>query len=66
MSTVAEIKRAISRLSRAEFDEIVERLHELEEEEWDRRIGDDARSGRLDALAAGAWEARASGTLMDL
>ena len=29
MPTVTEIKRAISKLSNAEFDEIVEWLHEL-------------------------------------
>ena len=67
MSSVAEIKQAILELPKAEYaEEIVEWLYELEEEAWDRQIEEDAKSGKLDALAAEAWEAKANGTLMDL
>ena len=66
MSSVAEIKQAILELPKAEYAEIVEWLQELEEEAWDRQIEEDAKSGKLDALAAEAWEAKANGTLMDL
>ena len=66
MPTVAEIQQAILNLPRVEYVEIVEWLRELEEEEWDRKIEADAKAGRLDALAAEAWEAKAKGTLIDL
>ena len=66
MSNISEIKQAILKLPKVEYVEIVEWLHELEEEKWDRQIESDARAGRLDALAAEAWEAKAKGTLMDL
>ena len=66
MPTVAEIQHAILNLPRVEYAEIVEWLHELEEEEWDRKIEADAKTGRLDALATEAWEAKAKGTLMVL
>ena len=66
MSSVTEIKQAILELSKAEYTEVVEWLHELEEAEWDRQIEEDAKAGRLDTLAAEAWEAKASGTLIDL
>lgn len=66
MSSVTEIKQAILELSKAEYAEIVEWLNELEEEAWDRQIEEDAKSGKLDALAAEAWEAKANGTLMEL
>ena len=66
MTTIAKIKQAILNLPKVEYAEIVEWLHELEEEEWDRQIEADAKAGRLDALAAEAWEAKAKGTLIDL
>ena len=66
MPTVAEIRQAILNLPRVEYAEIVEWLHELEEEEWDRQIEEDAKAGRLDALAAEALEAKAKGKLKAL
>ena len=66
MSAISEIKQAILNLPRVDYVEIIEWLHELEEEEWDRQIEADAKAGRLDALAAEAWEAKANGTLMNL
>ena len=66
MPTVAEIQQAILNLPKVEYAEIVEWLHELEEEEWDRQIEADAKAGRLDALAAEAWEAKARGALGEI
>ena len=66
MSSVTEIKQAILELTKVECAEIVGWLQELEEERWDRQIEEDAKSGRLDALAAEAWEAKTNGTLTDL
>ncbi len=47
MTTIAEIKQAILNLPKAEYAEIIEWLHELEEEEWDRQIETDAKAGRF-------------------
>ena len=66
MSTVQEIKQAILNLPKSEYAEIIEWLYELEEEEWDRQIEDDAAAGRLDFLKAQAEEAKRNGTLSDL
>ena len=63
MPTVAEIQQAILNLPKVEYAEIVEWLHEFEEEEWDRQIEADAKAGRLDALAAEALEAKVKGEL---
>ena len=66
MSTVPEIKQAILNLPKSEYAEIIEWLYELEEEEWDRQIEEDAAAGRLDFLKAQAEEAKRNGTLSDL
>jgi hypothetical protein len=51
MTTVAEIKAAIDRLSPAERAEL-ETLLRQEEDEWDRQIAADAGAGKLDHLLA--------------
>ena len=66
MTTIAEIKQAILNLPKVEYAEIVEWLHELEEEEWDRQIEADSEAGKLDALVAEALEAKARGALGEL
>ena len=66
MTTIAEIKQAILNLPKVEYAEIIEWLHELGEEEWDRQIEEDVLAGRLDALAAEAMEAKRQGTLKEL
>ena len=66
MATVLEIKQAILNLSKTEYVELMEWLREVDEEEWDRQIEADALAGKLDFLAAEAWEAKANGTLTDL
>ncbi|MGD0815794.1 MAG: hypothetical protein ABSA83_19545 [Verrucomicrobiota bacterium] len=45
MSTVAEIKAAIDRLSPLERCELQALLHPLEEDDWDRRMAADAEPG---------------------
>ena len=66
MTTIAEIKQAILNLPKVEYAEIVEWLHELEEEEWDRQIEADSEAEKLDALVAEALEAKARGALGEL
>ena len=66
MTTADEIKQAVLSLPEAEYAKIMDWLHELVEEAWDRQIEEDARAGKLDALAAEALEAKARGELKDL
>ena len=63
MPTVAEIQQAILNLPKVEYAEIVEWLHELEENWWDWQIEADSEAGKLDALAAEALEAKVKGVL---
>ena len=58
MSTVAEIVAAIGRLSREQFWELTDRLIARRNEEWDRQMDEDARTGRLDFLFNEADEQR--------
>lgn len=66
MTTADEIKQAVLNLPEAEYAKIMDWLHELAEEAWDREIEEDARAGKLDFLAAEALEAKAKGELKDL
>ena len=66
MATVPEIKQAILGLPRSEYAELMEWLRQVDEEDWDRQIEAGALAGKLDFLAAEAWEAKADGTLTDL
>ena len=66
MTTADEIKQAVLSLPEAEYTKVMDWLHELAEEAWDREIEADAKAGRLDALAAEALEAKARGELKDL
>jgi hypothetical protein len=50
MSTVAEIKSAIDKLSLSERGELERWLHGWTDDEWDRQIAQDAAAGRLDKL----------------
>jgi len=51
MTTVKEIESAIGGLPRDQFFELVSWLKRQFEDEWDCQIEDDAKAGRLDALA---------------
>ena len=66
MTTADEIKQAVLNLPEAEYAKIIDWLHELAEEAWDRQFEEDVKAGRLDALTAEALEAKARGELKDL
>jgi len=51
MSTVLEIETAISKLSREERFAFRAWVEDFDAEAWDKQFEEDARSGRLDALA---------------
>ena len=63
MRTVAEIKQDILALPKAEYAELLEWLTELESDEWDKEIEEDAKAGRLDFLRSRSLEAKRDGTL---
>jgi hypothetical protein len=50
MSTVAEIKEAIDRLSSQEYCELMSVLHPFEDDDWDRQMKADAAAGRFTAM----------------
>ena len=52
MSTVDEIKQAVSKLSLEQRAEFAKWFNNWEDDDWDRQMQDDARSGRLDSLLA--------------
>ena len=52
MSTVEEIKVAISKLSPNEREELERWLHQPVDDEWDRQMKTDAAAGRFDKLLA--------------
>jgi len=52
MSTVAEIKAAISKLTLEERAEVARCLHEWEDDAWDNQIQKDLAAGKLDSLLA--------------
>ena len=55
MSTVAEIKEAIARLSPQEYCEPMAELHPaFEDDEWDKQMKADGAAGKFDALNARA------------
>ena len=63
MTTVQEIKQAILNLPKTEYAEILQWLYQLEEEEWDRQIEEDATVGRLDFMKEWVEKAERDGTL---
>jgi len=58
MSTVAEIKAAISRLTLEERAEVARCLHEWDVDAWDKQMQQDLVSGRLDG-----WLAKVDGDI---
>ena len=66
MSTVAEIKQAISELPETDYVQLRRWFLDLDWEKWDRQIEEDAATGRLDFLASEVFEARENGTLQEL
>ncbi len=51
MSTVEQIEAAIRQLPREDFFRLHEWMRGRFDDEWDKQIEEDARSGRLDPLA---------------
>jgi len=50
VSTVAEIKEAIARLSPREYCELMAELHSFPDDEWDRQMKADAAAGKFDEM----------------
>jgi hypothetical protein len=65
MSTVEEIEAAIARLPQEEFWQLTDRLIARRNDEWDRQMDEDAKTGRLDFLFQESDEERQAGTLKD-
>lgn len=66
MSTVEEIKDAISDLPDPMISELRRWIIEKDWEKWDKQITKNSESGKLDFLIDEARIAKASGTLRDL
>jgi hypothetical protein len=67
MSTVAEIKAAIDRLSLQERCELEALLHPFEDDDWDRQMKRDAqRGGKLYKLMEASEKEAKAGKLVDL
>jgi hypothetical protein len=65
MSTVAEIKEAIERLSPRERCELEALLHPRVDDDWDREMQADAAAGKFDRLKDEAATERCAGKLRD-
>ena len=66
MKTVAEIQQAILELPDADYAQLSRWFHELDWEQWDAKIEQDSRDGKLDFLVAQAVQTKADGTLQEL
>ena len=66
MTTADEIKQAVLSLPEAEYDKIMDWLHELAEDAWDRQFEEDVLTGKLDFLREEVEQARQEGSLKDL
>ncbi len=64
MSTVAEIKEAIDRLSAQDYCELMAVLHPFEDDDWGRQMKADAAAGKFTVMnerADCAWRSVTSG-----
>ena len=66
MSTVTEIKAAISQLTLEERAEVARCLHAWEDDAWDKQIQQDLAAGKLDGLLAKVDDDIDHGKLRDL
>ena len=66
MTTADEIKQAVLSLPAAEYAKVMDWLHELAEEAWDRVFEEDVQAGKLDFLKAEVQQAKREGTLREL
>jgi len=66
MSTVAEIKAAIPKLTLEERAEVARCLGNWQDDEWDEQMKRDIAAGKLDKLLSKVDDDIAHGTLPDL
>ena len=66
MSTVAEIKEALAKLTLEERAEILTEFCGWSDDDWDRQMKADATAGKFDALNREADAAQASGKTVPL
>ena len=66
MSTVAEIKAAIARLTLEERAEVARCLHEWEDDAWDKEMQQHLAGGKLDRLLTKVDDDINQGKLRDL
>ena len=66
MSTVAEIREAIDKLSLEERAELLTELRGYEDDDWDRQMKADAAAGKFDAMHAQALEDLQAGRCLPL
>ena len=66
MNTVAEIQQAILELPESDYIQLSRWFHELDWEQWDLEIAEDAHNGKLDSLVVQAKKSREDGTLREL
>ena len=65
MSRVEEIERAIEALSPEEFARIAQRIHAIDQAQWDAQMDRDAAEGKLDFLRDEARLEREQDSLKD-
>ena len=66
MSTVSEIKEAIGRLAPRDYCELMAALHPFEDDDWDRQMQADSKSGKYATMNRAADEAHAAGRTLPL
>ena len=66
MSTVEEIKDAISRLSLSERAQIARWFHGWTDDEWDRQMAGDIEAGRLEGILKQVDQDIRAGRLRDM
>ena len=66
MSSIAEIQRAITSLTKPDYARLKRWLGDYDWGEWDRQLEEDSAEGNLDFLVFQAAEAKRKGTLESL
>ena len=66
MSKIENIEKEIQKLTPSELADFRKWFHQFDAENWDRQIEEDARAGKLDALADAAIKAFKSGGCTEL
>lgn len=66
MSKVKELEKAIDALPEEEYIQLRKWFSEKDWQKWDRQIGADSQSGKLDFLVQEAFEAKKKNKLREL